>query len=91
MGCATINGSVVAATKGKMGKSHSTIFLISPHELLKLSYISHRASTTNDDIETYQRMVKRSRLKDIGAFIDDGGKFPTNIVANIKNERSASL
>jgi DNA sulfur modification protein DndB len=76
--------TTVAATKGRMGKVTFYNFLISPHELLKISYISHRASTTNDDIETYQRMVKSSRLKDIGAFIDDGGKFPTNIVVNIK-------
>jgi DNA sulfur modification protein DndB len=75
---------MVPATKGRMGKVTFYNFLISPHELLKISYISHRAGTSNDDIETYQRMVKSSRLKDIGAFIDGGGKFPTNIVINIK-------
>ena len=42
--------------------------------------------TSNDDLETYQRMVKPSRLKSIGAFIDEGGTFPTNIVVNIKRE-----
>jgi DNA sulfur modification protein DndB len=76
--------TMVPATKGKMGKVTFYNFLISPHELLKISYISHRGGGSNDDIETYQRMVKSSRLKDIGAFIDDGGKFPTNIVINIK-------
>ncbi len=32
-------------------------------------------------------MVKPPRLKAIGKFIDDGGKFPTNVVINLKTEK----
>ena len=39
-------------------------FLISPHELLRIAYISHMGRTSNDDLATYQRMVKPARLKD---------------------------
>jgi DNA sulfur modification protein DndB len=41
--------TMVPATKGKMGKVTFYNFLISPHELLKISYISHRGGGSNDD------------------------------------------
>ncbi|HEX9963817.1 MAG TPA: DGQHR domain-containing protein [Allosphingosinicella sp.] len=72
------------ATRGKVGKTTFYNFLISPHDLLRIAYISHKAKSSNDDLGTYQRMVKPTRLKRIGQFIDEGGTFPTNIVVNIK-------
>jgi len=77
----------VPATKGSMGGVSFYNFLISPYELLKISYISHKA-TLGDDLETYQRMVKPSRLKSIAAYIDKGGQFPTNIVINFKTRKN---
>jgi len=74
----------VPATRGFMGGVSFYNFLMSPHDLLKIAYISHRSAVSNDDFKTYQRMVKASRLKAIGEYIDDGGKFPTNIVVNLK-------
>ena len=76
----------VPATRGRAGKTTFYNFLISPHDLLRLSYISHMAKTSNDDLQTYQRMVKPSRLKAIGQYIDNGGTFPTNIVVNFKRD-----
>lgn len=73
------------ATRGKMGGVTFYNFLISPKDLLKLSYISHKATSAND-LETYQRMVKPSRLKNIAKYIDNGGQFPTNIVVNFKTK-----
>lgn len=75
----------IPATKGCMGKTTFYNFLISPFELLKIAYISHKATSIND-LETYQRMVKPSRLKNIAAYIDNGGQFPTNIVINFKTK-----
>jgi len=43
-------------------------------------------NNSNDDLETYQRMVKPSRLKEIGQYLDEGGKFPTNIIINFKSD-----
>ena len=73
------------ATRGRVGDTTFYSFLISPHDLLRIAYISHMGRS-NDDLETYQRMVKPTRLKSIGAFIDEGGTFPTNIVVNIKRD-----
>jgi len=78
--------TTLPATRGRVGETTFYSFLISPHDLLRIAYISHMGRTSNDDLETYQRMVKPARLKDIGAFIDEGGTFPTNIVVNIKRE-----
>ena len=72
------------ATKGRSGNRTFYNFLISPYELLRVAYINHRSKGTNDDLDTYQRMVKPMRLKSIGKYIDEGGKFPTNIVINFK-------
>jgi DGQHR domain-containing protein len=75
----------VPATKGSMGGTTFYNFLISPLDLLKIGYISHKASSSVNDFETYQRMIKPSRLKKIAKYIDEGGKFPTNIVINFKS------
>ncbi len=75
------------ATKGNMGGVTFYNFLISPFDLLKVSYISHKGTGSND-LETYQRMVKPSRLKNIATFIDSGGQFPTNIVVNFKTKKN---
>ena len=74
----------IPATKGRMGGVTFYNFLISPFDLLKIAYISHKATSAND-LETYQRMVKPTRLKEIAAYIDNGGQFPTNIVINFKS------
>ena len=75
------------ATRGSMGGITFYNFLISPFDLLKVSYISHKGNGAND-LDTYQRMVKPSRLKNIAAFIDSGGQFPTNIVVNFKTKKN---
>jgi len=77
----------VPATRGKMGGKVFYNFLIKPSDLLKIAYISHKASRNIEDLETYQRMLKPKRLRDIAEYIDGGGQFPTNIVVNIKSKR----
>ncbi len=74
----------VSATRGRVGKTIFYSFLMSPHDLLRIAYISHMSKSSNDDLETYQRMVKPARLKSIGSYLDRGGTFPTNIVVNVK-------
>lgn len=80
----------VPATRGKMGDTRFYNFLISPFDLLKISYISHKSASAND-LETYQRMAKPSRLKEIAEYIDDGGQFPTNIVVNFKTKNALNF
>jgi DNA sulfur modification protein DndB len=73
----------IPAVKTKMGGYTCYGFSISPEYLLKISYVSHRAKGKPSDVDTYQRMLKRSRLASIRAYISEDGIFPTNIVVNI--------
>lgn len=81
----------VIATRGKMGDVKFYTFLIRPSELLKIAYIGHKASRDIESLDTYQRMLQPARLKKIAAYINDGGKFPTNIVVNVKTKRRGGL
>ena len=81
----------VVATRGKMGGDTFYTFLISPDELLKIAYVGHKASRDIENLETYQRMLQTKRLKSIAGYINGGGKFPTNIVVNLKTARRSGL
>jgi len=75
------------AIKLRLGGGEAYMFAISPEYLLKISYVSHRSKGKGSDIDTYQRMMKRSRLRKIHEFIEEHGTFPTNIVVNIDTKR----
>ena len=81
----------VVATRGKMGGETFYTFLIRPDELLKIAYVGHKASRDTENLETYQRMLQPRRLKKIAEYINGGGKFPTNIVVNLKTSRKTGL
>ena len=81
----------VVATRGKMGGETFYTFLIRPDELLKIAYVGHKASRDIENLETYQRMLQPRRLKKIAEYINGGGKFPTNIVVNLKTGRKTNL
>ena len=79
----------VPALRAKMGKYTCYTFAIAPEYLLKIAYVAHRAKGKAADIDTYQRMIKRSRLKQIREYITNNGLFPTNIVINLEKKRAA--
>jgi DGQHR domain-containing protein len=82
----------VEAIKGKMGELDFYTFVMEPIKLLKIGYIAHRAKTTEETFDTYQRMAKKSRLKKIASYIHtEHGFFPTSIVINIQTEKGKSL
>lgn len=81
----------VVATRGKMGGETFYTFLIPPDELLKIAYVGHKASRDIESLETYQRMLQPKRLNKIAEYINDGGKFPTNIVINLKTGKKTPL
>ena len=81
----------VVATRGKMGGDTFYTFLIRPDELLKIAYVGHKSSRNIENLETYQRMLQPNRLKKIAIYINDDGKFPTNIVVNLKTKRRGGL
>jgi DNA sulfur modification protein DndB len=76
----------VPCVKSKMGGYSCYTFPISPEYLLKISYVSHRSKGKASDVNTYQRMVAKSRLKKIKEYISDQGVFPTNIVINLDKD-----
>ncbi len=81
----------VVATRGKMGGRTFYTFLIPPDELLKIAYVGHKASRDIENLETYQRMLRPQQLKKIAEYINNGGRFPTNIVVNLKTTKKSSL
>lgn len=78
----------VPAVKARIGGFNCYTFQVSPEYLLKIAYVSHRAKGKASDVNTYQRMIQRSRLRRIRAYIDDNGIFPTNIVISLDRPRS---
>jgi DGQHR domain-containing protein len=50
--------------------------------LLKISYVNHRSLNDPEGVPTYQRLISRTRIRNIGEFIKAGGYFPTNILIN---------
>ncbi len=76
----------VSAVRGRFGSNRFYQFTIEPEKLLKLVYVSHRGSSDDDPIGTYQRLLSRNRLKSIAEHIEKhkGGIFPTNVVVNLR-------
>lgn len=75
----------VAAIQGKMGGHLYYSFAIEPARLLKLGYILHRNKANSELMPTYQRLIKKSRLKRVAQFVDGGGFFPNSIIVNIES------
>jgi DNA sulfur modification protein DndB len=88
-GSARVDGLAlkVPAVSVRLGPTRCFSFALSPEKLLKIAYVSHRAKGKSGDVDTYQRLLKRSRIKDIRGYVLGGGYFPTNIILNIRTRR----
>ena len=73
----------IPAIKGKMGGYTYYSFSIEPEKLLKIGYVLHRNKANRKLMPTYQRLIKKSRLKSVQDFVDNGGFFPNSIIINI--------
>ncbi len=76
----------IPAIRGKMGPYTYYSFVISPEKLLKISYVLHKTNANNDYedlLPSYQRLIKKDRLKSVRAFINDGNFFPNSIIISI--------
>ncbi len=75
----------VPAVKGKMSSGHDFYsFATDPNLLLRMAFILHRTATNVESSEAYQRLINKSRLSQIGKFIDKGGYFPNSVIVNIE-------
>lgn len=77
-----LEGVKVPAIRGKLGGKKFYCFVSTPKQMLKISFINHRSLNDPDGAPTYQRLVSRSRLRQISRFLMAGGFFPTNILVN---------
>ncbi len=75
------------AVRTKMGGYDCYAFSVSPSYLLKIAWVSHRSKGKASDIDTYQRMMRRSRLNKIREHIQEGGIFPTNIIISLPKNK----
>jgi DGQHR domain-containing protein len=74
----------VPAIKGKLGGKAFYCFVTTPRDLLKIAFVNHRSLNDPEGAPTYQRLVVRSRMRDIGDFIRAGGYFPNNLIINFQ-------
>ena len=81
----------VPALESKMGGNNCYTFSIRPEYLLKIAYVSHRLKGKATDIDTYQRMIKKARLKRIRDYISADGIFPTNIVVSLETTKKSAF
>jgi DNA sulfur modification protein DndB len=72
----------VSAIRGKLGGHKFYSFVSRPRDLLKISFVNHRSLNDPEGAPTYQRLVSRTRIREIGKFLKGGGFFPTNILIN---------
>ena len=77
-----LKGHAVPAIRGKLGGRRFYSFVTRPRDLLKISFVNHRSLNDPEGAPTYQRLVSKTRMRDIGKFIRGGGFFPTNILVN---------
>jgi DNA sulfur modification protein DndB len=82
----------IPAIEGKMGGHTYYSFSIEPEKLLKIGFVLHRNKANENMMPTYQRLIKKTRLKEIHSFIDnDKGYFPNSIIINIITEKNRKL
>jgi DGQHR domain-containing protein len=77
-----LRNKTVPAIRGKLGGRKFYAFVTRPRDLLKISFVNHRSLNDPEGAPAYQRLVNRSRIREIGKFIKGGGFFPTNLLIN---------
>jgi DNA sulfur modification protein DndB len=72
----------VPAIRGKLGGRKFYCFVTTPRCLLKISFVNHRSLNDPEGAPTYQRLVSKARIRDIGEYIVHGGFFPMKTFPN---------
>ena len=81
----------IAAIRGKMGGYTYYVFSIQPEVLLKIGYVLHRSEANEGMMPTYQRIIKKARLKSVHDFIENHGFFPNSILISIDTKNGNPL
>ena len=77
-----MTGVTVPAIRGELGGKKFYCFVTNPRRLLKIAFVNHRTLNDPEGAPSYQRLVSRTRMKQISEFLKKGGFFPTNILIN---------
>ena len=77
----------IPAIRGKMGGHTYYSFSIEPEKLLKIGYVLHRNKANKKYMPTYQRLIKKARLKSVQNFVEEGGFFPNSLVINFDSTK----
>ena len=73
----------VVAIEASMGGHKYYSFSIEPDRLLKLGFILHRSKANSSLMPTYQRLIKKNRLKNVARFVESGGYFPNSLILSL--------
>lgn len=76
------SGRKVPAVKTKLGGKTAYLFSALAKDILRIAFVNHRDLRDPSGAPSYQRIVKPSRLKEIGHFLDEGKFFPNTILLN---------
>lgn len=81
-------GRKVPAIKTRLGGKTAYLFSALAKDILRIAFVNHRDLRDPSGAPSYQRIVKPSRLKEIGRFLDDGKFFPNTILLNFHRKPS---
>ncbi|MDN3582008.1 DGQHR domain-containing protein [Mucilaginibacter flavus] len=82
----------IPAIEGKMGGHTYYSFSIEPEKLLKIGYVLHRNKANENMMPTYQRLIKKARIKEIHKFLEEeGGYFPNSVIINIVSDKNKDI
>ena len=73
----------VVAIEAHLGGHKYYSFSIEPERLLKVAYILHRHKANKNLMPTYQRLIKKARLKGVAQFVENGGYFPNSLILSL--------
>ncbi|MEH0109014.1 DGQHR domain-containing protein [Tersicoccus sp. MR15.9] len=74
----------VVAIEASMGGHKYYSFSIEPDRLLKIGFILHRSKANSSLMPTYQRLIKKTRLKNVAQFVESGGYFPNSLILSLE-------
>jgi DGQHR domain-containing protein len=81
---AALHNVEVYAIKTKLGPHKVYTFFASANKILPIAFVNHRDLRDPNAAPSYQRLIQRSRLKQIADFIRSGGFFPNTVILNFK-------
>jgi len=81
----------IPAIKGRMGGYTYYVFSVQPEILLKIGYVLHRSEANEGMMPTYQRIIKKARLKAVHDFVESKGFFPNSLLISIDTKNNRPL